>query len=149
MLERRDTPDGRRLAVTREIPAGRERVWDLLCDTERWPDWGPSVRAVDCERRYIEEGSTGRVRVPGGLWLPFRIDTCRDYRWTWRVARVPATGHFVEPVPPGPDSGAGEADARNGGERGCRVRVGFELPVYAAFYAPVCRRALDRLAGLA
>jgi len=134
MVERRRTPDGRRLAVTRQVRAGREAVWDLLTDTERWPDWGPSVRAVDCDRRYIQAGTTGRVRVPGGLWLPFEVETCRDYRWTWRVARVPATGHFVEPVEGAKDS---------------TCRVGFELPLYAVGYAPVCRRALGRLADLA
>ena len=128
-MEIRDTLDGRRLVLTREIGAGRETVWDLFRDTAVWPEWGPSVRAVDCDVRYIEAGTTGRVRVPGGVWLPFRVETCRDYRWTWRVAKVPATGHFVE---------SGE-----------RARAGFELPVVTAGYAPVCRRALDRLAALA
>jgi hypothetical protein len=129
-MERRRTPDGLRLAVTRRVAADRETVWELLTDTRRWSEWGPSVRAVDCPRRYIEAGTTGRVRLPGGLWLPFRIDSCRDYRWTWRVARVPATGHFVEPA-----------------TRGCRV--GFELPPFAVAYVPVCRRALGRLRTLA
>lgn len=133
MIERRRTPDGRRLAVIHEVSTGRESVWDLLTDTERWPEWGPSVRAVDCDRRYIQAGTTGRVRVPGGLWLPFEVGTCRDYRWTWRVARLPATGHFVEPV----------AEAENSS-----CRAGFELPLYAVGYAPVCRRALGRLAEL-
>jgi hypothetical protein len=72
--------------------------------------------------------------VPGGIWLPFAVATCRDYRWTWRVARVPATGHFVEPA--------------EGIKKGT-CRVGFELPLYAVGYAPVCRRALDRIADLA
>ncbi|WP_159899461.1 SRPBCC family protein [Salinirussus salinus] len=133
-MERRRTPGGRRLAVTREVGADRETVWDLLTDTERWPEWGPSVRAVECDRRYIQAGTTGRVRVPGGIWLPFAVATCRDYRWTWRVARVPATGHFVEPA--------------EGIKKGT-CRVGFELPLYAVGYAPVCRRALDRIADLA
>jgi hypothetical protein len=133
-MECRRTPDGHRLAVTREVGADRETAWDLLTDTERWPEWGPSVRAVECDRRYIEAGTTGRVRVPGGIWLPFEVETCRDDRWTWRVARVPATGHFVEP---------GE-----GGKMGT-CRVGFELRLYAVGYAPVCRRALDRIADLA
>jgi hypothetical protein len=91
------------------------------------------VRAVDCERRYIDPGTTGRVRVPGGVWLPFAVETCRGYRWTWRVARIPATGHFVEPVEAATSS---------------TCRVGFELPLYAVGYAPVCRRALGHIADL-
>ena len=129
-MERRRTPDGWRLAVTCEVGADRETAWDLLTDTERWPEWGPSVRAVDCEQRYIEAGTTGRVRVPGGLWVPFEVTDCRDYRWTWRVARIPATGHVVEKT----------------GRDTCRV--GFELPLYAVGYVPVCRRALGRIAGV-
>jgi hypothetical protein len=120
------TPDGRRLVVSRHVDAERDAAWDLLTDTERWTEWGPSVRAVDCKTRYIEAGTTGRVRIPGGIWVPFEITTCADYRWTWRVARVPATGHRVE---------------EDGG--GCRV--GFEIPVLASGYAPVCVRALGKI----
>jgi hypothetical protein len=126
------TPNGRRLVVARDVPAPREAGWELLTDTERWPDWGPSVRAVECEHRHIRSGTTGRVRLPGGLWLPFEVTTCGEYRWTWRVARIPATGHRV--------------DAPAGVERGCRVA--FEVPLLAAGYAPVCLRALDRIASL-
>jgi hypothetical protein len=128
------TPDGRRLAVAREIAASQDDAWDLLTDTDRWPDWGPSVRGVVCDRRYIEAGTTGRVRVPGGLELPFRITACGPYRWTWRVARIPATGHRV--------------DAPADGEATERCRVVFELPVLAAGYAPVCLRALARIESI-
>jgi hypothetical protein len=129
-----ETPDGRRLVVARDVAAGRDAAWDLLTDTDLWPDWGPSVRAVECDRRYVEAGTAGRVRLPGGVWLPFEITACAPYRWTWRVARVPATGHRVDPP------------AR--GSAADRCRVGFELPVLAAGYAPVCLRALDRLDAL-
>jgi len=110
------TSSGRRLVVSRHVAADRDAVWRLLTDTERWPDWGPSVTDADADERYIRTGTTGRVRLPVGLWIPFEVTTCDDYRWTWRVARIPATGHRVE---------------RAGG--GCRV--GFELPLYAAGYA--------------
>ena len=123
------TPDGRRIRVSRAVDASAETCWDLLTDTERWPDWGPSVTAVDCAERYIQTGTEGRVRVVGGLWLPFEITACREYRWTWRVARIPATGHYVEV--------------------GDETRIGFEVPVLAAGYVPVCVRALRDLAVLA
>jgi len=143
------TPDGLRVEVARVIDAPIETLWDLLTDTTRWPEWGPSVREVDCETRYIEEGTTGRIRldVPGRPWAPFEITSCRDHRWTWDVGmpstdamrnvldvgpRVPATGHRVEPSP-------GEGTAR----------VVFELPPLASGYALVCRRALDDLERLA
>ena len=141
------TPDGLRVEVIRRIDAPVETLWDLLTDTTRWSEWGPNVREVDCEERYIREGTTGRVRlaVPGGPWAPFEITACRDHRWAWSVGmpatdavrnaldvgpRVPATGHRVEP--------AGDA-----------CRVVFEIPPLASGYALVCRRALDRLEELA
>ncbi|WP_246982590.1 SRPBCC family protein [Halorientalis marina] len=122
------TPDGRRIVVTRAVDAPAETCWDLLIDTEQWPAWGPSVSAVDCAERHVTGGTTGRVQVAGGPWLPFEITDCRDYRWTWRVARIPATGHFVR-------------DGR-------QSRIGFEVPLAAAGYVPVCVRALQDLAGL-
>jgi hypothetical protein len=125
------TPDGRRLVVSRAIDAPADVVWTLLTDTRWWPVWGPSVGAVevDGDDRTIREGTTGRVRVAGTL-VPFRIDRCRDRRWTWRVADVPATGHRVEAV-----------DGRS--------RAAFEVPLLAAPYAVVCARALRTIARLA
>jgi hypothetical protein len=128
------TPDGRQVIVARGVDAPREAAWDLLTDTERWPDWGPSVRAVECDQRFIQPGTTGRVRLPGGVWLPFEIATCAKYRWTWRVARVPATGHRVDPPAEGTDEG--------------RCRIVFEIPPLAAGYVPVCMRALGRIVSL-
>ncbi|WP_142856964.1 SRPBCC family protein [Salinigranum halophilum] len=131
-VERRDGT--RQFAVSRVVDAPAERVWDVLTDTTRWDEWGPSVAAVDCPTRYVHEGVTGRVRISRtGLWVPFEIDSYVDggetKRWTWRVARVPATGHRVDAL-------------------GEQCRVTFEVPLVAAGYVPVCRRALDRLARL-
>jgi hypothetical protein len=127
------TPDGRRLEVSRRVAADPDRVWTVLTDTELWPRWGPSVTAVECSDRFVREGSTGRVQVPVGIWLPFAVRTCADRRWTWDVGGVPATGHRVEVVD-------GRSDA---------ALATFELPPLAAGYAPVCRRALRRIGELA
>lgn len=128
------TPAGRRLVVSRVVDAPAADVWDVLTDTTQWSTWGPSVAAVDCAERYIAEGTTGHVRLAGvGLWVSFEVDSYVDTgekkRWTWTVAGLPATGHGVDPL----------------GEQ-CRVR--FEVPVLAAGYIPVCRRALDAIAAL-
>lgn len=121
----------RRLVVSRTVPAPAEVVWDLLVDTDRWPTWGPSVRAVESDHRYIQHGTTGRIETPLGLTLPFEITEYGEFHWTWRVARIPATGHRVEAL--GPD----------------RCRVSFDLPVVAVGYVPVCERALSRIESLA
>lgn len=118
------------IEVDRAIDAPADVVWDLLVDTRRWPEWGPSIGAVECSDRRIRRGSTGRIRIVGGLRVPFEVTECEDHRWTWRVAGIPATGHRVEPL-----------------DDGCRAV--FEVPVLAVGYAPVCRLALSRLADLA
>ncbi|QPV62739.1 SRPBCC family protein [Halosimplex litoreum] len=125
------TPDGRRLVVDRVVAADADAVWTVLTDTEQWPEWGPSVSAVRSRDRYIEPGSRGEVQVAGGPWIPFEVETCGDYRWTWRVAEIPATGHAVTPL--GDD----------------RSRAAFEIPLLAGGYAIVCHRALDRIATIA
>jgi uncharacterized protein YndB with AHSA1/START domain len=124
------TPDGRRLVVRRAVEAPPDVVWSVLTDTERWPDWGPSITAVESPDRYVRAGSRGRVRALGTVWLPFEITSCENRRWTWTVARVPATGHFVVTHPTG-------------------SVVGFELSPLAAGYAPVCQRACARIGAIA
>jgi hypothetical protein len=123
------TPDGRRLEVTRDIDAPRDRVWEVFRDTATWPAWGPSVTDVESPTRLIQAGTEGRVRTVGGLWLPFRVTTCENFRWTWTVAGLPATGHRVEP-------------------RGEASRAIIEVPVVAAPYVSVCVRGLRRLEGV-
>lgn len=124
------TPDGYRLVTSREIAAPADDVWRLLVEPARWPTWGPSITAVDCEDDRIRAGSTGRVRTVGGLWLPFEIATFEDGRWTWRIGPVPATGHRVTPL--GPD----------------RCNAAFEVPLLAGPYVLVTVIALRRIERL-
>lgn len=124
------TPDGTRLVVSRVVSAPVAVVWDVLVSVDDWPEWGPSVSAVRGVEGRIEAGSQGDVRV-AGVWVPFTIETCDEFRWTWRVAGVPATGHHVAPV--GVD----------------RCEVAFEVPVVASPYAAVCAVALRRIERLA
>ena len=115
-----------------EIPVPAAVAWRLLTDTEAWPRWGPSVRAVEAPSRHIERGLRGRVRTTPGLWLPFEITHWRaDHEWAWKVGAVPATGHIVEAIGP------------------ARCRVTFTVPSWAPLYLPVCRLALHRLRELA
>ena len=124
------TPAGVRLVASREIEAPAADVWRVLVEPARWPTWGPSITAVECGDERIRAGSTGRVRTVVGLWLPFEITTCEEYRWTWRIGSVPATGHRVTPL--GPD----------------RCRATFEVPLLAAPYVLVTALALRRIARL-
>jgi len=125
------TREGSTLAVGRDVVAPTEPTAKTLRDTRRWPEWSPSVGGVESADRYVETGTTGRVRV-AGVWTPFRVTAATRLRWDWRVAGVPATGHRVERY-------LGRSD---------RCRVVVEVPLVAAAYVSVCRRALDRFADL-
>ena len=124
------TPDGRRLVVSRTVSVPAHVAWTVLVSVDDWPEWGPSVSAVRGVDGRIEPGSDGEVRV-AGVWVPFTVETCADYRWTWRVAGIPATGHRVNAV--GVD----------------RCEVAFEVPLAATPYAAVCAVALRRIDRLA
>lgn len=118
------------VAATLDVPAAV--AWNLLTDTHAWPQWGPSVRAVEVPQRFICAGMRGRVQTTPGLWLPFEITDWEEGRaWAWRVGGIPATGHRVTPVT----------------ESSCRLA--FTIPRCAPFYIPVCRLALRRLDTLA
>lgn len=124
----------RYLTVGRQVDAPAERVWSILVDTRRWPDWGPSVAsaAVDGGDPAIGPDATGTVRTALGVRLPFRVTDWDEGRsWRWDVARLPATGHVVRELTPS------------------RCEVVFEVPWFAAPYVAVCRVALDRIASAA
>lgn len=123
--------EGTALAVGRDVAAPPESTAETLRDTRRWPEWSPSIDGVESADRYVETGTTGRVRV-AGVWTPFRVTAATRLRWDWRVAGIPATGHRVDRYP-------GRSD---------RCRVVVEVPLVAAAYVPACRRALDRFAAL-
>lgn len=120
------TPDGWRVLVSRAIDAPPDDVWALFVEPQYWPEWGPSITAVDCPDRRIRTGSSGRVRTIGGLWLPFEVTRCDAHRWTWRVAGIPATGHRVV-------------------TEGRETVASFEVPIWAVPYIVVCDRALARI----
>ena len=120
------------LEVGATLDAPAAVAWALLTDTHAWPQWGPSIRAVDAPLRFICAGTRGRVQTTFGLWLPFEITAWEECRvWAWRVAGVPATGHCVTPMTT------------------ASCRVAFTIPRWAPFYIPVCRVALGRIRDLA
>lgn len=124
-------PDVKRLSTTLVIDAPVDAVWQALVSTDAWPAWGPSVRSATLDEPPLRLGSTGIVTTVFGVDLRFEVtDYDELHRWSWNVARIPATDHTVEPVGPG------------------RCRVGFGVPWPAAPYLAVCRIALRRLAEL-
>ena len=120
------------IRVRKRISVEARQVWDVLVDTGAWTHWGPSVVEVEHDGASIYAGSTGRIRLPLGQWLGFAVTDFEDGQYfRWSVAGIPATGHRVRSL------GASESE------------LVFEVPVWAALYALVCRRACEAIARLA
>jgi hypothetical protein len=117
--------------VSRSFRTPCIQIWELLTDTTAWPQWGPSVKTVECRDRFIRQGTKGRVKTAAGFWLPFIINGYEEGRfWSWKVAGIPATGHRVEPQEDG------------------NCQLTFEVPLLTAPYAYICKIALERIAGI-
>ena len=125
------TYEDKRLVVSRVIEAPPRIVWQIITDTEQWPRWGPSVKAVRCRERFIRGGSRGHVLTPISVWLPFTVVNFEDdSSWDWKIGSIQATGHRV--------SRLGEG----------RCRLSFDMPWWASFYLLVCLLALRRVEHL-
>jgi len=119
------------IEVSQRVKAPQGALWDLLTDTTRWAEWGPSVVHVFCSDRRIQKGSQGRVKTALGLWVPFVITHFEPERyWSWQVFGIPATGHRVDALGRG------------------LCRLAFEVPLFGAPYVMVCREAIIRIASM-
>jgi uncharacterized protein YndB with AHSA1/START domain len=113
------------LAAAVHIEAPPEKVFAVLCDVERWPEWTPtmiSVRRLDSGPFAI--GSSAQVRQPKlrpNVWRVTELQDGRNFTWTTHSPGLRMTaGHLIEPK----------------GE-GSRVELTFEL---SGLIAPVVSR---------
>ncbi len=92
-----------RFSLTTDIPAAPDRVWAILADVERWPEWTPSVSRI---RRLdpgpLGVGSRARIHQPRLLPATWRIlELAEGRRFTW-VTGGPGiravAEHSVEPI---------------------------------------------------
>jgi uncharacterized membrane protein len=107
------------------IDAPPEKVFAVLCDVERWPEWTPTMISVQrLDRGPFAIGSSARVRQPklrASVWRVTELQDGRNFTWTTRSPGLRMTaGHLIEP------EGAGS-----------RVELSFEL---SGWIAPVASR---------
>jgi uncharacterized membrane protein len=87
-------------------PAGPERLWAVLVDVERWPEW---VEAYEDVRRDeagpLRLGATARVKQRGlaaGTWTVTELEEGRVFAWESRQPGVRILGrHIVTEEPAG------------------------------------------------
>jgi hypothetical protein len=89
------------------IAAPAEKVWSVLTDFARFPDWNPFVTAVEGDPR---EGARLRidVRLPGARKLKFtpevmRATPLRELRWVGQLPLGAFRGEHFYLIEDGPD----------------------------------------------
>ena len=91
----------RTFSITVEITAPPARVWRVMADVERWPEWTPSVTAVDrLDGGPLRSGSRVRIRQPKlrpAIWCvaEFREGEGFDWETASPGVRAVARHHVV------------------------------------------------------
>jgi hypothetical protein len=87
---------------TIEVDAAPDRIWAIMSDVERWPEWTGSMRRVErLETGPLAVGSTARVhqpRLPAVVWRVTSLEPARGFTWEARSPGVHTIGiHRIEP----------------------------------------------------
>jgi uncharacterized membrane protein len=111
--------------VTVNIDAPPEKVFAVLCDVERWPEWTSTMSSIQrIDSGPFAVGSSARVRQPRlrpAVWQVTEFEDGRNFTWTTRSLGLRmSASHLIE---------------RQGA--GSRVVLSFEL---SGFIAPLISR---------
>jgi uncharacterized protein YndB with AHSA1/START domain len=132
----------REFSIEVEIAAAPERVWRVIADLERWPEWTPSVTRVErLDHGPLALGSRVRIhqpRLPPAVWQVSELQDGARFTWITRSPGVLVIAqHSVEPI-----------------ARGSRARLSVRFEgLLGALVARLTRRlnerylALDRSGG--
>ena len=86
-----------RIETTVEIDAPPERVWEVMSDVERWPQWTASVaRAQRLDDGPFRMGSRARLKqpkFPPAVWEVTDIEPGRSFSWTNKSVGLTSVGH--------------------------------------------------------
>lgn len=86
-----------------DIDAAPERVSEIICDVERWPEWTASITTVDrLDDGPLAVGSQAKVkqpRLPAVVWTVTELTPERGFVWVAKNPGVANRGvHRVEPA---------------------------------------------------
>ncbi len=88
-------------SISVEIQASSDRVWGVLYDIERWPEWTPTVTSIQrVDRGPLAVGSRARIRqpkLPPAEWQVTELDEGKRFTWVTRSPGVRVTArHRVD-----------------------------------------------------
>ena len=85
-----------------EIKATPARVWEVLSNVARWPEWTPSILTVEHVSEPFGNGSTATVHPlgnPTSVYTVTRWEPGHGFDWETKVRGTTAIGgHWVEPA---------------------------------------------------
>lgn len=113
-------------------PATAQTMWAAYVDTSGWARWAPHIHSVD-PLGTIHAGMRGVVEGPLRSRARFEVTSVDEAQraWTWEVRLGPARLLIDHEVAEGKTA----------------VTIAGPAPLVLA-YAPIARRALERLANL-
>ena len=94
------------ITATQSSSAPLDRLWSVMSDVRRWPDWLPTVDAVTPHEpsRPDEVGATYTVEQPGLPRADWTITAIEDGRsFTWESAQPGIRTVGTHELHPGPD----------------------------------------------
>jgi len=89
------------------IVAPPSRVWDVLVHVEQWPEWTPTVAAVErLDTGPLAVGSRTRIlqpRLRPAVWQVTELDQAKGvFVWIAHSPGITVTGgHYIHPTPLG------------------------------------------------
>ena len=87
--------------VTFPVAAPADRVWAVLSDVERWPDWTASMNQVVLDGP-LEVGAVAKIRqpkLPPTAWTVTEVVPGRSFSWESKAPGSLAVGeHEVTPT---------------------------------------------------
>jgi uncharacterized protein YndB with AHSA1/START domain len=92
--------------VSLEVAASPDRVWEVLVDVERWPEWTESVTSV----RPLDDGplalgsrvEVAQPRIPTGTYTVTSLEPGRAFTWEQRQPGSTVSAHHTcAPLPDG------------------------------------------------
>lgn len=120
-----------------DIAAPPEKVWTVLTDIERWPEWTTSVTSVELlSEAPLNIGSQARIRqlrLPMVVWTVTAFETGRYFEW--------------QNIRPGLKTVAGHRVESRGSDRGCVTLsfgwIGPLAPLIRLLYGKLSRRYVE------